>query len=150
MFILSAFADEISPDPREQIAVLKACNVRHIEFRSIHKTNVLALSDEQVREFKKLLDGEGFKLSAIGSPIGKVAVDADFNAHLDKFKRQWTEEGDAVAKAIRTSFPLTHPAPVASDGAPEGLTGSQTGPGPRGSGSPADPEGCPPAAAADA
>lgn len=87
MFILSAFADEISPDPREQIAVLKECKVRYIEFRSIHKTNVLALSDEQVREFKKLLDGEGFKLSAIGSPIGKVAIDSPFEPHLDKLKR---------------------------------------------------------------
>ncbi len=87
MFILSAFADEISPDPREQIAVLKKCGVRHIEFRSIHKTNVLALSDVQIREFKKMLDDEGFKLSAIGSPIGKIAVDAPFEPHLDKFKR---------------------------------------------------------------
>jgi sugar phosphate isomerase/epimerase len=87
MFVLSAFADEISPDPREQVAVLKSCTVRHIEFRSIHKTNVLALSDEQVREFKKLLDGEGFKLSAIGSPVGKVAIDSPFEPHLDKFKR---------------------------------------------------------------
>jgi sugar phosphate isomerase/epimerase len=87
MFTLSAFADEISPDPREQITVLKKCRVRHIEFRSIHKTNVLALSDEQIREFKQMLDDEGFKLSAIGSPIGKIAVDAPFEPHLDKFKR---------------------------------------------------------------
>lgn len=87
MFVLSAFADEISPDPREQVAVLKSCNVRYIEFRSIHKTNVLALSEDQLREFKALLDGEGFKLSAIGSPIGKVPVDAPFEPHLDKFKR---------------------------------------------------------------
>lgn len=87
MFTLSAFADEISPDPREQVAVLKSCNVRHIEFRSIHKTNVLKLSDEQIKEFKKLLDGEGFRLSAIGSPIGKVAIDAPFEPHLDLFKR---------------------------------------------------------------
>lgn len=87
MFVLSAFADEISPDPREQITVLKSCNVRHIEFRSIHKTNVLALTDEQIREFKKLLDGEGFKLSAIGSPVGKYPVDQPFEPHLDKLKR---------------------------------------------------------------
>ena len=87
MFTISAFADEISPDPREQIAVLKSCGVRHIEFRSIHKTNVLALSDDQIHEFKKLLDGEGFKLSAIGSPVGKVAIDPPFEPHLDKFKR---------------------------------------------------------------
>lgn len=87
MFLLSAFADEISPDPREQVAVLKASRVRFIEFRSIHKTNVLALSDDQIREFKKLIDGEGIGLSAIGSPVGKVAVDADFPSHLDKLKR---------------------------------------------------------------
>jgi 3-dehydroshikimate dehydratase len=87
MFTLSAFADEISPDPREQIAVLKTCRVSHIEFRSIHKTNVLALADEQIEEFKKLLNGEGFNLSAIGSPIGKLAIDAPFEPHLDKFKR---------------------------------------------------------------
>jgi sugar phosphate isomerase/epimerase len=87
MFTLSAFADEISHDPREQVAVLKQCRVRFIEFRSIYKTNVLMLSDDQIKEFKKLLDGEGMGLSAIGSPIGKLAIDADFNAHLDKFKR---------------------------------------------------------------
>lgn len=87
MFTLSAFADEISPDPREQVAVLKGCNVRHIEFRSIHKTNVLALTDAQIKEFKALLDSEGFKLSAIGSPVGKIAIDSPFEPHLDKLKR---------------------------------------------------------------
>ncbi len=87
MFTLSAFADEISPDPREQIDVLKACKVRHIEFRSIYGTNVLMLADEQIAEFKKLLDGEGFKISAIGSPVGKITIDSPFEPHLDKLKR---------------------------------------------------------------
>jgi 3-dehydroshikimate dehydratase len=87
MFTLSAFADEISPDPREQIAVLRSCGVRHIEFRSIFKTNVLALSDSQIGEFKSLLACEGFALSAIGSPVGKIAIDTPFEPHLDKFKR---------------------------------------------------------------
>jgi 3-dehydroshikimate dehydratase len=87
MFIISAFADEISPDPQEQIAVLKSCGVRHIEFRSILKTNVLALSDSQIGDFKALLDREGFKLSAIGSPIGKIRVDEPFGPHLEKFQR---------------------------------------------------------------
>ena len=87
MFTLSAFADEISPDPSEQIAVLKSCEIRYIEFRSIHGTNVLALSDSQIREFKTLLDGEGFGLSAIGSPVGKYPIDQPFEPHLDKLKR---------------------------------------------------------------
>jgi 3-dehydroshikimate dehydratase len=87
MFTLSAFADEISPDPQVQIDILKHCGVRHIEFRSIHKTNVLNLTDAQVGEFKALLDREGFKLSAIGSPIGKVRIDEPFEPHLEKFRR---------------------------------------------------------------
>jgi sugar phosphate isomerase/epimerase len=84
---ISAFADEISAEPGEQIAVLKSCGVKHIEFRSIHKTNVLNLNDEQIARFKKLLDDEGFKLSAIGSPIGKIKVDDPFEPHLEKFQR---------------------------------------------------------------
>jgi 3-dehydroshikimate dehydratase len=87
MFTLSAFADEIGPDPQFQIDVLKSCGVRHIEFRSILSTNVLALSDLQIDEFKSLLDREGFKLSAIGSPIGKVRIDEPFAPHLEKFER---------------------------------------------------------------
>lgn len=87
MFILSAFADEISPDPQAQVDVLQSCGVRHIEFRSILGTNVLALTDLQIQEFKALLDRNGFRLSAIGSPIGKVRIDEPFEPHLEKFRR---------------------------------------------------------------
>lgn len=87
MFTLSAFADEIDPDPLKQIDILKSCGVRHIEFRSILGTNVLALSDAQIQDFKALLDKNGFKLSAIGSPIGKIKIDDPFEPHLEKFKR---------------------------------------------------------------
>jgi sugar phosphate isomerase/epimerase len=87
MFILSAFADEISPDPQVQIDILKHCGIRHIEFRSIHKTNVLALTDAQINDFKTLLDRANFRLSAIGSPIGKIRIDEPFGPHLEKFRR---------------------------------------------------------------
>ncbi len=87
MFVLSAFADEIDPDPQKQIEVLKPCGVRHIEFRSIHKTNVLDLTDLQISEFKSLLDKNGFKLSAIGSPIGKIKITDAFEPHLKRFSR---------------------------------------------------------------
>ena len=87
MYTLSAFADEISPDPSEQVDVLARCDVRHIELRSIHKTNVLDLTDLQVQEMKSLLDRHGFRLSAIGSPIGKVKIDTPFEPHLKRFER---------------------------------------------------------------
>jgi 3-dehydroshikimate dehydratase len=87
MFRLSAFADEISPDPQEQVAVLRQCGIRHLEFRSILKTNVLALTDLQVNEFKALLERNGISLSAIGSPIGKIRIDEPFGPHLDRLER---------------------------------------------------------------
>jgi sugar phosphate isomerase/epimerase len=87
MFTLSAFADEIDPNPEEQIRVLQQCGIRHIELRSIHRTNVLDLTDLQVRELKSLLDRHGFRLSAIGSPIGKVRIDEPFEPHLKRFGR---------------------------------------------------------------
>lgn len=87
MYTISAFADEISPNPEEQVDVLAKSNVRYIELRSILKTNVLDLTDHQIAELKSLLDARGFGLSAIGSPIGKVKVDADFDAHFKRFER---------------------------------------------------------------
>ena len=87
MFLLSAFGDEISADPREQIAVLQKCRIRFLEFRSVHGINCLALSDAQVREFQKMLDDAGIGVSAIGSPIGKVPIDAPFEEHLQRFER---------------------------------------------------------------
>ena len=87
MFTLSAFADEISPDPQQQVDVLTQCGVRHIELRSILKTNVLDLTDLQVQELKSLLERSGFRLSAIGSPVGKVRIDQPFEPHLKRFER---------------------------------------------------------------
>lgn len=87
MFILSAFADEIDPDPHKQIDILKQCGVRHIELRSILKTNVLDLTDLQIAELKALFDKNGLGLSAIGSPIGKIKISDPFPPHLERFKR---------------------------------------------------------------
>ncbi len=87
MIRLSAFADEISPDPIEQIEVLTAHGIRNIEFRAIHGTNVMLLSDQQHEEFRKLLHERGFGLSAIGSPIGKIKITDPFEPHLEQYAR---------------------------------------------------------------
>ena len=87
MILISAFADEIATDPVEQVAVLEALGIRHIEFRSIFGTNVLDLADDQHRAFRTLLRGRGFALSAIGSPIGKILATDPFEPHLARFER---------------------------------------------------------------
>jgi sugar phosphate isomerase/epimerase len=87
MIRLSAFADEISPEPSEQLDVLERHRIRHIEFRSIFGTNVLDLDRDQHEAFRDLLLDRGFALSAIGSPIGKIQITDPFEPHLERFDR---------------------------------------------------------------
>jgi sugar phosphate isomerase/epimerase len=87
MIRLSAFADEISPEPAEQLDVLERHGIRHVEFRSIHGTNVLDLTESQHESFRSLLNGRGFGLSAIGSPVGKIKITDPFEPHLPRFER---------------------------------------------------------------
>ncbi len=87
MIRISAFADEISQDPQEQVDVLNGHGIRAIEFRAIHGTNVLDLSEAQHAAFRDLLVSRGFELSAIGSPIGKIRITDPFGEHLQRFER---------------------------------------------------------------
>ena len=68
---LSGFADEISPDFDEQLAVLAAESISHLELRSVWSTNVADLDDVQLASLRRQLDESGVRVSAIGSPIGK-------------------------------------------------------------------------------
>jgi sugar phosphate isomerase/epimerase len=86
MIRVSAFADEISQDPIEQLDVLAQHGIKHIEFRAIHGTNVLDLGEKQHAEFRNLLRSRGFHLSAIGSPIGKIRITEPFDEHLIRFE----------------------------------------------------------------
>jgi sugar phosphate isomerase/epimerase len=84
---LSGFADEISPDPAEQLAVLAAENMRHLELRSAWSVGVADLGDAELARFGKMLDDAGVRVSAIGSPIGKIGVDAPLEPELDRLRR---------------------------------------------------------------
>ncbi len=87
MIQLSAFADEISPDLDEQIAVLQSENIHFIDLRSVWNINVLDFSDQQVSTIKQKLQAQGIGVAAIGSPIGKVPIDSSFDEHLQRFER---------------------------------------------------------------
>ena len=84
---LSAFADEASQVVLEQIAALKKNNVSLIELRGVDGTSVARLTDEQAKEARKKLDDAGIKLSSMGSPYGKYAIEKDFGEHRDFFRR---------------------------------------------------------------
>src|SRR5579863_2813731 len=99
MIRLSAFADEISADIDEQISVLQSEGIHFLDLRSMWGTNVLDLSDEQVQTIKETLDKHGIGVAAIGSPIGKVAIDGSFREHLQRFLH-----AIELAKVFQTPF----------------------------------------------
>ncbi|WP_166878405.1 sugar phosphate isomerase/epimerase [Salinibacterium sp. ZJ450] len=84
---LSGFGDEIDPDPRIQIAVLKALGASHIEVRSAWGINVVDLDDDQLGQLKSLLQDEGMTASAVASPIGKVDVALDPDLEVQRLRR---------------------------------------------------------------
>jgi len=83
---LSAFADEVVDDFSEQVKYLAGEHVGYIEPRFINKANIMDLAKDELNEAKKMIQDHGLKVSAIGSPIGKVRLDEPFEPHLDKFK----------------------------------------------------------------
>jgi 3-dehydroshikimate dehydratase len=101
MIRLSAFADEISQNPVEQVEVLSRHGIKFIEFRAIHGTNVLDLSESQHADYRDLLRSRGFGLSAIGSPIGKVMITEKFDEHLARFEIAMQLAGYYEAPRIR-------------------------------------------------
>jgi sugar phosphate isomerase/epimerase len=83
---LSAFADEVTDDFHGQVKFLADEKVDFIELRFINRKNVMNLTRQELKEAKKMIQDYGLKVSAIGSPIGKVKLDEPFEPHLDKFK----------------------------------------------------------------
>jgi sugar phosphate isomerase/epimerase len=98
-FILSAFADEIDPDLKLQMDVLEEHGIKHIELRGVYGKNIVKYSLEEVKDIKKEIFERGFGISAIGSPIGKIGIEDDFDPHLKLFKH--TIE---IAKIMETRY----------------------------------------------
>lgn len=85
-FILSAFADEASPNFDEQLKVLKEEGISLIELRGVDGKNCSKLTLEEAEAVKAKLDAAGIGLSALGSPYGKAQIEVPFDEHLELFK----------------------------------------------------------------
>lgn len=86
-FILSAFADEYSPEFARQLEGLAKFNITKTELRGVDGKNVSALTPDEAKNCKKMLDAAGMSLSAVGSPLGKVSLDGDLDAHFELTRR---------------------------------------------------------------
>jgi sugar phosphate isomerase/epimerase len=87
MMTLTGFADEISRDLEEQLDVLAIEEMSHIEVRKVNGKEIIDHSDEELAHVKERLQTRGFKVSSIGSPIGKYKIRDDFAPHLQRFQR---------------------------------------------------------------
>jgi len=99
MVKLSGFADEISPDLQVQLDTLDSLGIKYLELRGVWGKNVLALTDEELAEVKAELDRRGIGVSAVGSPIGKVPIDSDFEEY-----RGLVQNAIDVANKLETPY----------------------------------------------
>ena len=110
--VLSGFADEISPDPQAQLATLAAESISHLELRSAWSVNVADLSAEQVAAFRAALDDAGVRVSAIGSPVGKIPVAAPLAPELERMRRVAgvaSELGTGIVRVFSFFVPAGEP-----------------------------------------
>ena len=85
-FIISGFADEINPFLNTQMDVLDGLGIRYIEIRRADDLNISVVPEKAALEMHDRLSARGYKISAIGSPIGKIKITDDFEPHLELFK----------------------------------------------------------------
>lgn len=100
-FKLAAFADESSPILSGQIDALKRNGFDHLEIRNINGKNVSDLTLAEAKEIAARLGDQGLSVKSLGSPIGKIAVDGDYGAHLDLYKHTLDLAGVFGADKIR-------------------------------------------------
>ncbi|MCI6430345.1 MAG: sugar phosphate isomerase/epimerase [Oliverpabstia sp.] len=96
---ISGFADEIDPSLDKQIEVIKKLGISHIEMRGVDGKGLVEYPLDEVKKIKEKLDANGIKLSAVGSPIGKIQITDAFEEHFELFKH--TVE---IAKIMETPY----------------------------------------------
>ena len=95
--LIHAFADEASPMIAGQIAAMRRNGLQGVEIRGVDGANVSDIPVEKAREVRRRLEDEGLYVWAVGSPIGKIAIDEDHAAHEEKLRYTL-----AVAEALGT------------------------------------------------
>ncbi len=84
---LSAFADEYSKNIDTQIQLCREQQIPYLEPRFVNDKNIVELSVTEARELKEKLGD--IQVSSIGSPLGKINLKDDFDAHMEKAKRAY-------------------------------------------------------------
>lgn len=83
-FIISGFADEITPYVDGQIAEFRKMGLNRVVLRFVDAVNIAEISLEKAKEVKAKLDAADIAVSSLGSPLGKVAIDSPLADEMKK------------------------------------------------------------------
>lgn len=83
---ITGFADEIDSKFDVQLEVLGELGQKYIELRAADGIGVADVSMEKASELKNKMQEQNIRVSAIGSPIGKIGIGDDFESHFEKYK----------------------------------------------------------------
>ena len=78
---ISAFSDEYSDSLVEQCKALNTFGIEYMEIRGVDGKNISTLDNNQIKEAKRILSEHGIKVSAIGSPIGKIKLEFEVSVY---------------------------------------------------------------------
>ncbi len=97
----AAFADEADGRISEQIKAMTENGIAYLEIRGVDGENISDITNEKAKEVRKRLENSGLAVWSLGSPYGKIGINDDFAAHLDKFKHGLELADILGAKNIR-------------------------------------------------
>lgn len=100
---LCAFADEAAPDIDGQLAALRRNGIRLLELRGVDGQPAVQLTLAQAKELRRRLDEAGIAVWAIGSPLGKVALDEPSAPQLELL-RHTLELGEVLGARVLRLF----------------------------------------------
>ncbi len=84
---ISGFSDEIDPSIAVQFPVLNKLGISWFEPRGVNGKNISELCDDEVLALKAQMQNFGILASSIGSPVGKISITGDFDAHMALLRR---------------------------------------------------------------
>lgn len=86
MIRLAAFADEADSRVEGQIEALHRNGIEYIELRGLDGKNIATISEDEAQKYAKMYSDAGIKVWSIGSPIGKVDISSDLEAHKNTLR----------------------------------------------------------------
>jgi len=100
-FVLSAFGDEIAPDPKEQLSFLRSLKIGYLELRGAWSKNVLQFDDNETARVSRICKEHGIQVSCIGSPIGKTPIVAPIEQEIGNLDRAFKIADGVNTRSIR-------------------------------------------------